>query len=259
MRVASATIRALARIATLFFCNREVLNETDSWSGGALTVGAWRSGPCRRDGHGNGSQRLRFPRHHADRAGPRAAGQYRLATTGFYLGAWGSNVDFGDDCDEDVEVDLYAGFRGGEDITWDVGIIYYTYTDGSEFNYPEIYASLGYKWLRASSGTRTSFGGVDDDGGLCTIEANASVPMAGRTSGLTAHVGYQRRRLLGLGRRLHRLVGRRDLHARPLQPGPQVHRRQRPRGSVDGTPDDVFSSEARAMFSVSTTFPWSSE
>src|SRR5678815_1493192 len=45
--------------------------------------------------------------------------------SGFYLGAWGSNVDFGDDVDVDVEVDLYGGFRGGEDITWDVGIVYY--------------------------------------------------------------------------------------------------------------------------------------
>ena len=27
----------------------------------------------------------------------------------------------------------------------------------------------------------------------------------------------------------------------------------------DGTPDDVNSSEARAIFSVSTTFPWSQE
>jgi hypothetical protein len=28
---------------------------------------------------------------------------------------------------------------------------------------------------------------------------------------------------------------------------------------ADGTPDDVFSSEARAIFSVSTSFPWSKE
>ena len=28
---------------------------------------------------------------------------------------------------------------------------------------------------------------------------------------------------------------------------------------LDGTPDDVSSSEARAIFSVSTTFPWSQE
>jgi uncharacterized protein (TIGR02001 family) len=32
--------------------------------------------------------------------------------SGFYVGAWGSNVDFGDCCDENVEVDIYAGFRG---------------------------------------------------------------------------------------------------------------------------------------------------
>ena len=140
----------------LFFCNREVLNETDSWSGGALTVGAWRSGPCRRDGHGNGGQRLRFPRHHADRAGSRPPGQCRLhSDTGFYL-ASGAATSISGTTDVDVEVDFYAGFRGGEDITWDVGAIWYTYMDGSEFNYPEIYASVGYKWRRGRSGTRTS-------------------------------------------------------------------------------------------------------
>ncbi len=35
--------------------------------------------------------------------------------SGFYLGAWASNVDFGDCCDENVEIDLYTGFRGGDD------------------------------------------------------------------------------------------------------------------------------------------------
>jgi uncharacterized protein (TIGR02001 family) len=34
--------------------------------------------------------------------------------SGFYIGAWASNVDFGDCCDENIEVDLYTGFRGGE-------------------------------------------------------------------------------------------------------------------------------------------------
>ena len=33
-------------------------------------------------------------------------------SSGFYLGAWGSNVDFGDCCDENVEVDVYAGTPG---------------------------------------------------------------------------------------------------------------------------------------------------
>ncbi len=34
--------------------------------------------------------------------------------SGFYAGAWGSNVDFGDCCDENLETDLYFGWSGGE-------------------------------------------------------------------------------------------------------------------------------------------------
>src|SRR5262245_21791049 len=65
---------------------------------------------------------------------------------GFYLGAWGSNIDFDvpndpDCCDGDIEVDLYGGFRGGKDVTWDVGLVYYTYPGADDIkNFPEIYA-----------------------------------------------------------------------------------------------------------------------
>ncbi len=57
-------------------------------------------------------------------------------SSGFYVGAWGSNVDFGDCCDENIEVDIYAGFRGGETITYDVGAIYYTYPGARQHRFP---------------------------------------------------------------------------------------------------------------------------
>ena len=61
--------------------------------------------------------------------------------SGWYLGAWGSNVDFGGD--ENVEVDLYGGFTGGETFPWDIGIIAYTYPQSNDLrDFPEIYASL---------------------------------------------------------------------------------------------------------------------
>ena len=175
--------------------------------------------------------------------------------SGFYLGAWGSNVDFGDDVDVDVEVDLYGGFRGGEDITWDVGIVYYTYMDGSEFNYPEIYASVGYKWFSGKLWYSDEFGGVDDDGSAYYIEANANVPIAETGLGATAHIGMSDGDYwdsvdgymdwsVGLTYTLgHFNLGLKYIDGSDLE-------------EADGTPDDVFSSEARAVFSVSTTFPW---
>ena len=175
--------------------------------------------------------------------------------SGIYLGAWGSNVDFGDDVDTDVEIDLYGGIRGGEDITWDLGIIYYTYMDGSEFNYPEIYASIGYKWLSGKLWYSDEFGGVDDNGEAYYIEGNASFPLAETGLGLTGHVGMSDGDYwdsvdgyfdwsVGVTYTLgHFNLGLKYIDGSDLE-------------EADGTPDDVFSSEARAVFSVSTTFPW---
>src|SRR5512145_662138 len=54
---------------------------------------------------------------------------------GFYLGIWGSNIDFGNEFDSDIEVDLYGGFSGGDEVTWDVGLVYYTYPGESDANF----------------------------------------------------------------------------------------------------------------------------
>ncbi len=78
--------------------------------------------------------------------------------SGFYAGAWGSNVDFGDCCDENLETDLYFGWSGGEDITWNVGFIYYLYPGAEGLNFPEIYGSLGWKWLTGKISYSNDFG-----------------------------------------------------------------------------------------------------
>ena len=66
---------------------------------------------------------------------------------GIYVGAWASNVDFGDDTS--YEVDLYGGytktFDGG--LGFDVGAVAYRY-ENSEYNFEEVYASLSYGWFK---------------------------------------------------------------------------------------------------------------
>ncbi|GLX87418.1 hypothetical protein tloyanaT_36710 [Thalassotalea loyana] len=70
--------------------------------------------------------------------------------SGFYVGTWASNVDFGDDAS--YELDFYAGFGGefGDGIGYDVGYIYYAYPDSAEvdssneYDFGEIYGSLSY-------------------------------------------------------------------------------------------------------------------
>src|SRR4051812_38519191 len=64
---------------------------------------------------------------------PALQGSLDFATdSGWYVGAWASNVDFGS-ADVDYELDLYTGFSGTSEggLGWDVGLIYYTYPDES--------------------------------------------------------------------------------------------------------------------------------
>lgn len=178
-------------------------------------------------------------------------------SSGFYAGAWASNVDFGDCCDENIEVDVYAGFRGGETVTYDVGAIYYTYPGADSINYPEIYAGIGYKWLSGKVWYSNDFGNGEES--AFYYEGNVAVPLPANFAA-SAHVGYSDGdywdRYYGggymdwnvgvtyaLG---HFTLGLKYVDGSDLKP-------------ANDTPNDVGSSDARAIFSVSTTFPWKSE
>ena len=147
--------------------------------------------------------------------------------SGFYIGAWASNVDFGDCCDEEVEVDYYTGFRGGEDITFDVGLIYYSYPGAEGIDFPEVYASLGYKWISGKIWYSDGFGGTDDS--AMYYEANGAWELPANF-GLTAHLGYSDGDYWS-GSEYSRLLDRRHLRDQPFHAGPEVGRRQRPGGA----------------------------
>ena len=63
--------------------------------------------------------------------------------SGLYVGTWASNASWGD---MKTELDLYFGFGGdiSEDISYDVGYIYYAYPDSvaDENDFSEVYGSL---------------------------------------------------------------------------------------------------------------------
>lgn len=67
------------------------------------------------------------------------------ADSGFYVGTWASNVSYGANDRFSFEHDLYAGFRGGEELTWDVGYLYYNYDKAADFDFSEAYLALGWK------------------------------------------------------------------------------------------------------------------
>lgn len=66
-----------------------------------------------------------------------------VENNGFYLGFWGSNVDFGDE--DKWEVDLFTGYRSqvGGNFDYDVGLVRYAY-DKSGYSYSEATVGLQY-------------------------------------------------------------------------------------------------------------------
>jgi uncharacterized protein (TIGR02001 family) len=66
------------------------------------------------------------------------------AESGFYVGTWVSNVSFAPSDVFSYEHDIYFGFSGGDTVTYDVGYLYYNYDDIAEFDFSEIYGTLGF-------------------------------------------------------------------------------------------------------------------
>lgn len=65
-------------------------------------------------------------------------------SSGLYLGAWTSNVDYGYDFKTRQELDYYAGWywQANDDIALDLGYIKYSYPKESQFNQSDVYAIL---------------------------------------------------------------------------------------------------------------------
>jgi uncharacterized protein (TIGR02001 family) len=103
-------------------------------------------------------------------------------SSGFYLGVWGSNVDFGDDAN--IEIDLYGGWATEFDsgLSLDVGIIHYDYPSESDLNFEEGYLGIGYGFLSAMVSHD-----FDNDNTYWDLGADFQLP---GEVGLGLHAGY---------------------------------------------------------------------
>nr|WP_298728542.1 TorF family putative porin [uncultured Steroidobacter sp.] len=182
------------------------------------------------------------------------------ADSGWYIGTWGSNVDFGP-ADVDLEVDVYTGFSGQSEggLGYDVGLVYYTYPDESDYNYFEAYGSISKDWFKGKLWYSNDFGGDSTPGDTPAFyaEVNGAFPLP-RNFSLQLHAGYSFGDYwdnsnseyfdysLGFGYTAGSFnLGLKWVDGSDLK-------------SADGTPGDVFSSESRVVFTIATTFPWSS-
>ena len=82
---------------------------------------------------------------------------------GLYAGVWASNI--ADNAGDDLEVDLYAGFSGGEELTYDIGATYYLYPGVSNLNYVEFTGKLGSTFGPATVGVQLSYVPSQDNTG----------------------------------------------------------------------------------------------
>lgn len=116
--------------------------------------------------------------------------------SGLYLGVWGSNVEFNDDDEAQLELDLYGGFSGEySGFLWDVGALYYAYpgADSSlDYNYWELTGSLGYDFQVASvsAGLAWSPEFFADSGDAWYYNAGISIPVM-RYLSLDGSIGRQ--------------------------------------------------------------------
>ena len=147
-------------------------------------------------------------------------------SSGFYIGAFGSNVSPNTYPKANVELDLYAGYNGEikavEGLGYTVGAIGYFYPNGSwkkytlgfndgttnEFGVPqtpqggrwdtyEANAGISYKWLSAKGsvtlgdwyGAEQSTGWTKSTRGTTYLELNAAIPTPLNGLTLIGHVG----------------------------------------------------------------------
>jgi uncharacterized protein (TIGR02001 family) len=179
------------------------------------------------------------------------------ADSGFYLGAWASNVDFGDCCDESIELDLYAGFAGGDEegLGYDVGFIWYAYPGAENLDYPEVYAGVSFGMFDAKLWYSNDLFALDES--AYYIEGNASLPLP-KDFGLSLHVGYSDgdafdnvvgyESYFDYSVGITKTLGNFDVELKWVD-GSDWR-------AADGTVDDVLSSESRVIFLVSTSLPW---
>ena len=143
--------------------------------------------------------------------GPALQGGFDYShASGFYLGTWGSNVEWVSTGaapykeNSSFEIDLYGGYKGAMgDVGYDIGLITYYYpgdqvAGSNDPDTTEVYLGASWKFLSAKYsytvsdrfvGWGTSVGNNETKGSYY-LELNANYPLQNGWS-LLGHVGYQ--------------------------------------------------------------------
>jgi uncharacterized protein (TIGR02001 family) len=113
---------------------------------------------------------------------------YAFGESGFAVGAWASNVDFGGDAD--IELDLYGGYTGeiNDTFSWTAGFVSYNYPSSDDSgDFIELYAGFSAGNFGFKQWYTDNLFDLDVEG-LYT-EVNYTQPINDAFS-LTFHAGY---------------------------------------------------------------------
>jgi len=116
--------------------------------------------------------------------------------SGLYAGVWGSNVNFNDGDEANLETDLYVGYSGSyKGFNYDIGGIYYAYPGADsalDYDFFEASLAVGYDFdvLTTSLSLNYSPEFFADSGDALYYAAAVDVPLPYDLS-LSAHIGHQ--------------------------------------------------------------------
>lgn len=91
------------------------------------------------------------------------AGATLTHSSGLYLGAWSSNVDFGGGLKTRQEIDYYAGWlwQATDAVNLDLGYLKYSYPKESQFNQSEVYGILSVYGVKLGAYYSDDAPGID--------------------------------------------------------------------------------------------------
>jgi uncharacterized protein (TIGR02001 family) len=183
-------------------------------------------------------------------------------SNGFAVGAWASNLDYGDDVDADFELDYYASYSRviNDDTSWSLGATLYSYPGSDDVeDYPEFYAGLdagkfSFKQWYSDNYLKADAGSAYYTEGAATFELPNGFS-------LLLHAGYSwgdfwededagGGELIDYSIGLGYTAGKFDLNLKWT--GTDASGDQK-------VTDDVGNNEGRIVFSVATTLPWGKE
>jgi len=89
---------------------------------------------------------------------PAVQGEFDATYGIFYLGMWGSNIDFG----KSLEIDYYGGITPTwKGISFDIGGLEYTYPGATDLDVFELKTGASYKFFDALTFGATNYWGID--------------------------------------------------------------------------------------------------